>query len=796
MSLITYKQKRNFKNTPEPAAAKENTGRLRFVVQEHHATRLHFDFRLEMDGVLKSWAVPKGPSMDPATKRLAVMVEDHPVSYINFKGTIPKGNYGAGTVKIFDSGTYVPVNENHEPLTEKQALQWLKKGEIKVLLKGKKLKGEFVLVRLKDEKNWLLIKHKNEINKTVPVKQAPALKNRRFIKGKKIEHYIKPMLATAFNKPFDDKEWIYEIKWDGYRAIADLTKKTPQLYSRNGLLFNESYPAVKEALQQLKLNAVLDGEIVVLDDKGKPNFQLLQHYSGEENIAYYIFDMLQLKGRQLHHLPLIERKSILKKILPENDIIKYCAHIETKGKAFFKKAVGAGLEGIIAKKADSFYHKAIRSKEWLKIKGVHTEDVIIAGYTAAKGSRKGFGSLLLASYKKGRLVFRGHVGTGFNNEQLIAIKKILDKQAIKKTPFDKKIPLNDKATWVKPTMMVEIAHTETTKEGIFRHPAFVRLREEKKVVIEEKKIEKEDDATEDTFIKAGRYKVPVTNPKKIYWPVEGYTKQHLITYYENIAAYILPHLKNRPLSLYRSPNGINEKGFFHKDAGDNVPAFVNTKEIFSESGNKNIHYIICNNAATLLYLANLGCIEMNPWNSTIQKIEYPDYMVIDIDPSDKNDFNQVIETALAVKQVLDKAKVESYCKTSGATGLHIYVPLHKKYDYEHVKSFAEIVASLTQQMLPGFTTLERSLSKRGPNIYVDYLQNRRGQTLASAYSVRPKPGATVSTPLHWKEVKYGLHPSQFTIENIFKRLQKTGDIFNVINSKAADIKKALSLLSV
>lgn len=810
MSISTYNKKRDFKQTKEPAGKKKksNTGKLRFVVQRHEATRLHYDFRLEMDGVLKSWAVPKGPSLNPSQKRLAVMVEDHPVDYITFKGIIPEGNYGAGKVGIWDKGTYEPVNARHEVITERAALQALKKGELKIRLTGGKLKGEFVLVRLKaDDKNWLLIKHRDDhaVNAIYDAEEEKGTKGQshktvasiRHGRAKKLTKYIKPMLATLEKTPFDDKDWIFEVKWDGYRAVAETGTDEPKFYSRNGIDFKDRFPVVYQALQKIKHKAVLDGEVVLLNEKNLPDFQKLQHYENHLNypLIYYVFDLLSLDGKDLKELPLTDRKALLKKLLSRQKTVRYCDHIKGEGIAFLATAREQGLEGIIAKKADSAYTTAVRSKEWLKLKNVQSTEVVIAGYTAPKGGRHHFGSLILAN-KKGRgWQYRGHVGTGFSDELLGELKKKMKPLETDESPFKEKVPVNGAVTWLKPKLVADVAYGEITRDHIFRHPVFLRLRDDKKVsAINEEAVEEQLETPREESRGTGKNKVIITNAHKIFWPDEGYTKGDVVDYYEKMAPFILPHLKNRPLSLKRNPNGIRDEGFFHKDAGENAPDYVTVFPVESESSQKTIDYIVCNNVSTLLYLANLGCIEINPWNSTMKAPDNPTWMVIDIDPSDKNDFTEVVDVALTTQSVLEKAGVQSICKTSGASGLHVYVPLKNNYPYETVKDFAHIIASLVSEQMPDNTTLERSLKKRGPRIYIDYLQNRSGQTLASVYSLRPKPGATVSAALEWKEVTHKLSPSQFTILNMPARLKKKGDLFKKILTGSTDIEKALKKL--
>jgi len=803
MSLATYNKKRDFSQTAEPHGKATGKTGFRFVVQRHQASRLHYDFRLELDGVLKSWAVPKGPSLNPLQKRLAVQVEDHPVDYISFKGKIPEGNYGAGTVDIWDKGEFTPVDIHHKKITEKEAIQGIKKGELKFSLKGKKLKGEFVLVRLKnDPKNWLLIKHKDDhaVNTLYDAGEnspAKTIASVRAGKKKKIDSFISPMLATLTKTPFDDADWIYEIKWDGYRAIAEIGGKELRFYSRNGLDFTDRFPAVVKALQKIKHSAVLDGEVVLLNEKNLPDFQKLQYYENHLNypLLYYVFDLLSLNGKNIEHLPLTDRKQLLKKLLPKNATIRYCDHIEKNGIAFLEKAKKQGLEGVIAKQKDSKYQEGHRSKEWLKIKNVQSTEVVIVGYTEPKGERAHFGSLLLANKKGRQWQYRGHVGTGFSTALLGELKKKMKPLEASESPFKEKVSVNGRVTWLKPALVADIAYSEITRDGIFRHPVFLRLRDEKKSSdVNEEIVEEIRTVKRSEEIVAGKQKVQVTNQHKIFWPDEGYTKGDVIKYYQEMARYILPHLKDRALSLKRNPNGIRDEGFFHKDAGENAPPYVDVFKIKNISNGKIIDYIVCNNPATLVYLANLGCIEINPWNSTTKKLDHPTWMVIDIDPSAKTKFTEVVDVALVTKSILDKADAECFCKTSGSSGLHVYVPMKNKYDYDAVKNFAHIVATLVQEQLPSTTSLERSLSKRGPKIYIDYLQNRTGQTLASAYSLRPVPGALVGAPLEWKEVNHRLTPSQFHIANMVDRVSKKGDLFKPVLTGSTNIEKALKLL--
>ncbi len=846
MALEKYKQKRNFKNTPEPPVKSEKSnGALKFVIQRHAASRLHYDFRLELEGVLKSWAVPKGPSLNPNDKRLAMMVEDHPFSYRTFEGVIPEGNYGAGIVEIWDEGTYHSIESEDKNISEKQLLEQLHNGNLKFTLHGKKLNGEFALVKIKnDTKNaWLLIKHRDKYATTedyssedhVPadsrIKKAtknasvkttadhfhePSKKPESTYGTDPMPHEVKPMLAKVKEKPFDEKGWLFEVKWDGYRAIAEIKNGEANLYSRNLIPFNKKYPPIARSLAAFDCDAVLDGEIVILDEDGHADFQALQHYDEDPspNLYYYVFDILYLNGFDLTGLPLLERKKYLRQIFPDLRNIKYSDHIENEGIAFFELAKKQHLEGIMAKRADSFYNKGSRSDQWLKIKIVKKQEAVICGYTAPRNSRKGFGALILGVYEKGRLVYIGHTGGGFDNALLKSMKTKLDALVQEKSPFDVKIKTNEKVTWVQPKLVCEIAFSGWTEEAHMRHPIFEGIRIDKTpeevsreienngaMELKDEKIKSDHSASafskdkNNVEVESNGHKLKITNLHKIYWPEEGYKKEDVINYYQQTAGYILPYLKDRPQSLNRHPNGILEPNFFQKDMGENLPLWLKTVEIFSESNSKNIHYLVCQDADTLMYINNLGCIEINTWHSKIQSLENPDYSIIDLDPGE-NSFDEVVETALAVKSVLDKAGAECFVKTSGATGIHIYVPLGGLYDYDQSKNFAHIIVQLVHDQLPKLTSLERSPKARRKQIYLDYLQNRTGQTLAVPYSIRPKPGATVSTPLEWNEVKKGLHPSQFDITTIHKRLDEKGDLFKGILGKGIDMKKCLENLNI
>jgi len=603
------------------------------------------------------------------------------------------------------------------------------------------------------------------------------------------------MLATLVDMPFDRKGWFFEIKWDGYRAIAKVGRRKGEappavkIYSRNLLSFNEKFPPIVEALRALPRSAVLDGEIVAHKD-GAPDFHALQNW--EENclpLSYVVFDLLSLDGKDLRSLPLRERKSLLKKFLPKHPALLYSEHVEGNGLRFFESIVKKNIEGMVAKDAESPYREGYRGGEWLKVKKWNEQEAIIIGFTEPRGSRKYLGALVLGAYENGTLRYIGHSGGGFTGKEIKEIYERLIKIRTAAAPVKEKVSVNAPITWVKPRYVCQVKFSEWTPDGRMRHPIYAGLRLDKapKEVTRESPIAMPDQKNQD------KNAPKLTNLDKIFWPKEKYTKGDVIAYYEKMADTILPYLKGRPESLHRHPNGIKGESFFQKDIRQAVPPFVATKEIWSESNKKKIHYLLCENKATLLYLANLGCIELNPWNSRIQALEKPDYMIIDLDPAD-NTFEQVIEVAKVVHQVLIDACEEHYIKTSGKTGLHVLVPLGAKYTYDEIKEFVKLLAQVVHQRIPDITSIERSPVKRKKKIYIDYLQNRKGQTIAAPYSLRPWPGATVSTPLLWSEVKRGLDPSAFTIETIWKRLDKVGDLMQPLLTSVIDLRESIRCL--
>jgi len=907
MALTEYRKKRTFNKTPEPKGGKANKEQLKFVIQKHDASHLHYDFRLEMKGVLKSWAVPKGPSLNPADKRLAMLVEDHPYDYKDFEGIIPKGNYGAGTVIIWDEGTYEPLEaKGDKAAQEKALLKDFYSGSVKIKMNGSKLKGEFALVKMtgRGENAWLLIKHKDHYEKESDItkkdksvisgktikqmekyEEADTWKSNRTAKGtakkkaakqtssgvkkekessvaslsfpkkvhtdisrilksipasskKKMPSDLLPMLATLVDKPVDEEGWIYEVKWDGYRSLAYLNKGKVELRSRNNKDFNEKFYPIYEEFRQWPLNAILDGEIVVLKENGIADFGALQNWRSEADgdLMFYAFDIIWLEGKDLMKIPVTERKEILGKIIPAEGIIRMSENFSAGGNEFFKLAEKMGLEGIIAKQEDSVYTPNIRSKEWLKIKTEKHQEAIIGGYTKNEDTSKPFSALLLGVYEGKEFVSIGPVGTGFSVKLQQEILAKLKPHITKKCPFAE-IPEYNKpsrfrpdppkaeVTWVKPKIVAEISYRELTSDGSLRHPSFRGLREDKdaaKVSWEEpiptekaaknkktspmantvirspKKTDRKTllNPTDETQTRSiNGHELKFTNLSKLYWPKEKITKRDMLNYYYQVAPYMLPYMKDRPQSLNRHPNGINGKSFYQKDVTGKVPDWIELFPYHSEEDDRDKNFLVCTDEASLLYIASLGCIEMNPWSSRIQSPDNPDWCIVDLDPSAKNTFDQVIEAAQVTKKVLDAAGIKSYCKTSGSTGLHIYIPLGAKYTYEQSKEFARIIVKIVNAEIPSFTTIERQVSKRRGKMYLDFLQNRPQATLATAYSVRPKPKASVSTPLYWEEVVKGLKIQDFTIANIPQRLKKEGDLFKPVLGKGIDMLKALDKLN-
>ena len=676
------------------------------------------------------------------------------------------------------------------------------------------------------------MKTKKETARNAALRINALLKNG---KEAKMPTAIKPMLATLVSEPFDDPNWSYEVKWDGYRALAYISKGAVLISSRNNKSFAEKYYPITQALSKWSFDAVLDGEIVVLGQDGKANFSGLQNWRSEADgdLVYYVFDLLWYNDKDITNLPLCDRQAILSQILPtDDDRIRLSQVFTLSGLDFFKAAKKMGLEGIMAKRASSLYSPDSRNKEWLKIKVSQRQEVVIGGFTKNEGSSKEFSSLLLGVYENGYLQYVGKVGTGFGDKMQKEMMQQFTPLITTKIPFSSEPDINKPsrfrpnppratATWLKPSLVCEVSFAEVTSDGVFRHPSFEGMRSDKKAteVVRETAaetlqavLEVNPDTDKNALVSApvNNGQKTLLNPteesqtkkikghnlkfnhlSKVYWPEDGYTKRDMFNYYYQVAPYILPYLKDRPLSLNRFPGGIHASSFYQKDVKGKAPDWAKTFPYTTSEG-EDKEFLVGGDEATLLYMASLGCIEMNPWFSTIKHPDNPDYCVIDLDPTNQNTFEQVIQAAQQVKKVLDAIEVPAYVKTSGSTGIHIYIPLGAKYSYDQSQMFAKLIVSIVHDELSEFTTMERQIKNRNGKMYLDFLQNRPGATIACAYSLRPKIGATVSMPLHWEEVKKGLAMKDFNISNAVARIKSEGDLFKGSLQKGIDMTKALS----
>lgn len=643
------------------------------------------------------------------------------------------------------------------------------------------------------------------------------------------------MLATLVTEPVTDAGWVYEMKWDGYRAVSYLHHDGVNICSRNNKSFNEKYYPLLETLKEWDVEAVIDGEIVVVDENGVHDFGALQQWRSEADgqLLYYVFDILWFEGYAVMHLPLEKRKELLREVLPGNTAhLRFSEMLKDNGDEAFEMAKQLRLEGVMAKKSGSVYAPGKRTKDWLKIKTEKRQEMVIGGYTHNEGSSKLFSALLMGVFENGRFDYVTPVGTGFNKQVQQQIVDQLRPYETDTCPFStlpeynkpsrfRPHPPKATVTWVKPKLVAEISYREQTKGGAIRQPSFKGLREDKKptdvvreVPVNTNELVKKHKLVKEQIIKAppkkerktllnpkeetqtrsiGGHELRFTNLSKVFWPEEGYTKRDMINYYYQVAPYMLPYMKGRPQTLNRHPNGIKGKTFYQKDVKGKAPEWAETFPYFSHGDQREKEFLVCTNEASLLYIASLGCIEMNPWSSTAKTPDNPDWCIIDLDP-DKNSFEQVIQAAQVTKQVLDSIGVSSFCKTSGSSGLHIYIPLGAKYTYHDSKEFGRRIAKVVHAELPDFTSIERKTADRGGQMYIDFLQNRPQATVAAPYSLRPKPHATVSAPLYWEEVKKGLKLTDFTMKNMPVRVQKEGDIFKAVLGKGIDMEKAIKKL--
>jgi bifunctional non-homologous end joining protein LigD len=880
-SLHEYRRKRPRGASPEPRGGTPTTGHNAFVIQRHDATRLHYDFRLEMNGVLKSWAVPKGPSLDPSVKRLAIHVEDHPLDYGGFEGTIPEGNYGAGEVILWDKGTYTPEGSL-------SAEEQLRKGDLKIVLHGQKLNGSFVLVKLKNsskQNEWLLIKHRDEYVRTDwdieehgqsvksgkqpgPPRHGHRKNAAAFSSGVQnlsnarksampAEGGLHPALASLSEKPFSSDDWLFEIKWDGIRALAVIEDGTTKLVARSARSISFEYPEFRDLAKYIRARtAVLDGEIVVLDDKGRSSFQRLQGRFGVENpseklqaqlpVTYYFFDVLYCDGFDVRRSPLIERKQLLQKLVITNERIRISDHQIGNGLELFEAAISNGLEGLVAKRTSSPYPEG-RTSNWLKLKSVKEVDAVVGGWTDPRGGRQYFGSLLVGLYEKSALRFVGGVGTGFPNALERELYEKLQQIPAKKCPFTPVPQTRERAYWVQPKLVAKVGYAEWTSDHHLRQPRFLGLQPDRdpreSIFAKEIKATAVPDANAPKTARPARSatvktsksastpatvnsiksasaqsaapiikaleqrhqeqlraeidgrEVKLTHLNKVYFPKAGFTKRDVLLYYATVSPYLLPFLKHRPLVLHRYPNGIAGSAFYQKEAGEYIPEWIRTVAIFSETKKRDVSYFLIDDLASLLYLSNLGCIEHNPFSAREDDLDQPDYMFVDLDPTEGTAFGRVVLAATTIGDVLKQAGLEFFIKTSGASGLHMYIPIARKYGFDQVRALLEIITQLAVDREKGLLTrIHRVHDRPKKSIFVDVRQNSHGQSLASVFSVRPREGAPVSTPLACNELKPDLKPEMWNIRTVLADLPRRSKLWQKFFDRPQTLESALKAL--
>jgi bifunctional non-homologous end joining protein LigD len=735
-NLLAYKKKRNFKVTKEPSGRSKKTkknNKFSFVIQQHHARRLHYDFRLEWEGVLKSWALPKGPSKIAGEKRLAVQTEDHPLEYGKFKGTIPTGEYGAGEVFIWDKGTWEPIGNPELSF---------KKGHIDFKLKGKKLTGTWSLIRThlgKTENNWLLIKKKDELNINSQITDPwPGI--------------ISPQLPRLVSEPPLSSDWIHEIKFDGYRIHSHLRDGICHLYTRSGLDWSNAFPHVLNELSKLKIeNAIFDGEIVALDEEGRSHFQLLQNTfksKKDKGLVFYIFDLLYLNGRDLRNLPLVERKQFLKKIIPKNNqILIYSEHFED-AKEFFKLSCKLELEGIVSKNRNSSY-KSGRSDLWMKSKCTHRQEFVIAGYTKGEGARSDFGSLILGLYEGDNFNYVGKVGTGFSQVTIKELKKLIKRFEAKSSPFTQKKRIKN-AHWLKPELVCEVSFANWTNENLLRAPVFKGLRSDKSQneVLHEK----------------------ISSPEKILFKQEKITKKMVNEYYQKVSDLVLPFIKNRPLSLVRCPEGTDFDCFYQKHFNSTLPKSFHTVRVKEEKGFRK--YISISSPKGLNDLVQLNAFEIHAWNCHDHDLVHPDQFVIDLDPGTGVTWSTIIAAAFEFKMLLEDLGLESFVKLTGGKGLHIHVPIMPKYSWDDVKLFTQSLALEMESRSPGKFTTKMFKDLRRGKIFIDYLRNSFGATAVVPYSLRASKKTSVALPVRWNDLKKIKNSKFFSLKRALSTLKR------------------------
>ncbi len=831
VDLTSYEDKRDRNQTPEPFGSTSdgkrsvNSGAWRsFVVQQHAARRMHWDLRLEADGVLASWAVPKGPTFDATEKRLAVRTEDHPLAYSDFEGVIPEGNYGAGAMIVWDRGRYRSIDGN-------SPAEGIDVGKLDLVLDGHKLSGRFALVRTKrgEGKHWLLLRkgkppgdvlepvltwpesvfsgltvaqlrdgvtREAELSEAAKALGAP----RRVLDPKA----VRPMLASTSDTAFSRNGWIFEVKFDGVRVLAVRRSNDVRLYSRTGRDCTALYPEVAESLTHLPADDfVLDGEIVTLDDRGRSSFERLQkRFSLRDDVAIdqarteipvvlYAFDLLSAAGYDVRSQPLHSRKELLSRIAPRRGPVRFSDHIEGDGHALYEAASRNELEGIIAKRADSKYDTGRRSKSWQKIKVPRSAPLVIVGIVSGKGSRRDFGSLMLAWHRDGLLSYAGNVGSGFDDATIDALGAELRKLHRSTPAFDNSPKTSRAQTWVEPMLVCEVRFTEITESGALRHPVFVRRLGQ--IDPAECVAPPSDGLAAREFeplpTGSGRPEpaLEFSRLDKVFWPVEGYTKGDLLAYYEAAWPWLAPYLRDRPIVLTRYPDGIEGKSFYQKNAPGFTPDWARHIDIDGTD------YFVCNDQRTLLYIINSGAIPLHVWSARLTSIEKPDWLILDLDPKGAP-FTDVVKIARHIYRLLRRLDVEPFVKTSGQDGLHVMLPLGARIDHADAKTLGQILARTVCGALPDIATIVRPVAQRGGKVYVDFLQNGRGKLIASPFSVRPRPHAPISMPLPWTKVTSRLDPTRFTMTSALPMLEKGGDPLAGVLGNGIDVEAVLRAL--
>ncbi|MEO1482193.1 MAG: DNA ligase D [Myxococcota bacterium] len=810
--LSAYRAKRKPSQTTEPLGGASSAPGL-FVLHKHHATRIHWDLRLELGGVLVSWAVPKGPSLDPSEKRFAVQVEDHPVEYGEFEGVIPEGNYGAGPVIIWDRGRWVPIED---------PVAGMENGKLLFDLHGYKVRGRFTLVKTtRGDNDWLLIKKPDQfavsedehefsdrsVISGLTADEVAAGEGRRFDLDRfprtKIElRAPKVMLAETSRLPFNRKNWIFELKFDGYRLTAVKSAEGVRLFYRSGNEATDLYPEIVQAVAALPVDSlILDGEVVVNDATGRPSFNLLQQRSGlsrERDVArarielpavHFIFDLLALNGRNLRGAELRERRSLLREILPDAGPLRYSDEVETQGKALFAQVEKLGLEGIIAKDARSRYQGA-RSSSWQKVKAEQTDTFVVVGFKIQKDGTEGLGSLAIAAWEGERLKYTGRVGSGFSEDQRNFLYETLEASRVAECPCVI-VPAEKGIRWVEPSLLVRVRYREWVDSGVLRFPVFEDIVKAK--LDQALQLTVSPPTGEVTPEPVPVPSVTITNATKMFWPDEGYTKGDLIEYYRAIAPWLLPHLEDRPVVLTRYPDGIAGKSFFQKDAPDWTPDWMRRVRMWSEHAEREIDYFVVDSVEALVYLANSAAIPLHVWASRVGGLNKPDWATIDLDPKEAP-FEHVVAIAREIHKICATIDLPHYVKTTGSSGLHILLPLDGSLTHAQARSLAEIVGRIVVDRMPEVATLKRTVSEREGRVYVDTGQNGHGKLIASPFSVRPVAAAAVSMPLRWNQITRKLHPRRFTIRNALKHLDKEGDALLPMYREAPDVMGALSRL--